>query len=110
MIFSENRFPLFRIMLWSGWHRRFSRRNLRVTRSTSAEVRCSRLRSTAFFGRRGATARFSMAGVTTNQQALLETAIDALERCQPFTMLPPEKYKQWKTMVFDIMPMSFYGR
>ena len=40
-------------------------------------------------------------------QALLETAIDALERCQPFTMPPPEKYKQWETMVFDIMPMSF---
>jgi hypothetical protein len=44
------------------------------------------------------------------QQALLASAVNALETCQPFTMLPPEKYKQWKTMVFDIMPMSFYGR
>jgi hypothetical protein len=25
-------------------------------------------------------------------------------------MLPPEKYKQWKTMVFHIMPLSLYNR
>ena len=36
---------------------------------------------------------------TAKQQALRESAVDALERCQPFTMLPAEKYKQWKTMV-----------
>ena len=36
---------------------------------------------------------------TAKQQALMESAVDALERCQPFTMLPAEKYKQWKTMV-----------
>jgi hypothetical protein len=44
------------------------------------------------------------------QRALMESAVDALERCQPFTMLPPEKYKQWKTMVFDIVPIGLYGR
>ena len=47
---------------------------------------------------------------SAKQQALMESALDALERCQPFTMLPPEKYKQWKTMVFDIMPVSLYSR
>ncbi len=35
----------------------------------------------------------------------MESAADALERCQPFTMLPPEEYKQWKTMVFYVTPL-----
>jgi len=35
---------------------------------------------------------------SAKQRALLESAVNALETCQPFTMLPPEKYKQWKTM------------
>ena len=39
------------------------------------------------------------------QRALMESAVDALERCQPFSMLPPEKYKQWKTMVFYVTPL-----
>jgi hypothetical protein len=42
---------------------------------------------------------------SAKQQALMEVAVDALESCQPFTMLPPEKYKQWKTMVFYVSPL-----
>jgi len=42
---------------------------------------------------------------SVKQQALMESAVDALERCRPFTMLPPEKYKQWKTMVFYVTPL-----
>ena len=38
----------------------------------------------------------------------MESAIDALERCQPFSILPSEKYKQWKTMVLDIFPLNFF--
>jgi len=41
------------------------------------------------------------------QQALMASAVDALERCQPFTMLPPEKYQQWKTMVFFVTPFAW---
>jgi hypothetical protein len=47
---------------------------------------------------------------TAKQQALMDSAVDALERCQPFTMLPPDKYKQWKTMVLDIFPLNFFSR
>jgi hypothetical protein len=42
---------------------------------------------------------------SAKQQALMESAANALESCQPFTMLPPEKYKQWKTMVFYVTPI-----
>lgn len=42
---------------------------------------------------------------SAKQQALMDSAVDALERCQPFTMLPPEKYKQWKTMAVYVTPL-----
>jgi hypothetical protein len=35
----------------------------------------------------------------------MESAIEALETCQPLGMLPPEKYKQWKTMVLYVTPL-----
>jgi hypothetical protein len=42
---------------------------------------------------------------SAKQQALMDSAVDALERCQPFTMLPPERYKQWKTMEVYVTPL-----
>jgi hypothetical protein len=43
------------------------------------------------------------------QQALMQSASDALQRCQPYTMLPAEKYKQWKTLDLVIVPTSLLG-
>ena len=60
------------------------------------------------FNRNGTVAsppRLLVPAPSAKQQALMEIAVDALERCQPFTMLPPEKYKQWKTMVFYVTPL-----
>jgi hypothetical protein len=42
---------------------------------------------------------------SVKQRALMESAVDALQTCQPFTMLPPEKYKQWKTMEVYVTPL-----
>jgi hypothetical protein len=42
---------------------------------------------------------------SSKQRALMESAADALQTCQPFTMLPPEKYKQWKTMEVYVTPL-----
>jgi hypothetical protein len=42
---------------------------------------------------------------SAKQRALMETAIEALQTCQPFTMLPPDKYKQWKTMALYVTPL-----
>jgi hypothetical protein len=44
---------------------------------------------------------------SAKQRAMMESAVDALERCQPFTMLPPEKYKNWKTMVVYVTPFAY---
>jgi hypothetical protein len=44
------------------------------------------------------------------QQALMQSITDALQRCQPYTMLPEEKYKQWKTLDLMIFPLNLLGR
>jgi hypothetical protein len=40
---------------------------------------------------------------------LLQTAVDALKRCQPFTELPPDKYNKWKTMDLIVTPLALSG-
>jgi hypothetical protein len=44
------------------------------------------------------------------QQVLMDTATNALQRCQPYTMLLSENYKRWKTLELVIFPLNFLGR
>jgi hypothetical protein len=44
------------------------------------------------------------------EQALMQSSISALEKCQPYTMLPADKYNAWKTLDLIFGPMSFPGR
>jgi hypothetical protein len=44
------------------------------------------------------------------ERELVQSAISALEKCQPYTMLPADKYKTWKTLDLIFGPMSFPGR
>jgi hypothetical protein len=39
---------------------------------------------------------------SAKQRALMVSVVDALESCQPFTMLPADKYDVWKTLVWYI--------
>jgi hypothetical protein len=48
--------------------------------------------------------------LTDKQQALMESSIDALQKCQPYIMLPADKYKLWKKLDLTFYPMSFLGR
>ena len=41
--------------------------------------------------------------------ALAESAKQALLSCQPFTMLRPEHYDQWKDMQLDFKPSELLG-
>ncbi len=43
------------------------------------------------------------------EQALAQSAMSALQKCQPYTMLPVEKYKQWKTLDLMFFPLNFLG-
>jgi hypothetical protein len=48
---------------------------------------------------------------SAKQRALMVSVIDALESCQPFTMLPPDKYNIWKTLVWYIgFPVTAFIR
>jgi len=41
--------------------------------------------------------------------ALMQTAVNALQRCQPFTELPADKYKKWKTLDLVVTPLALSG-
>ena len=47
---------------------------------------------------------------TEKQLALMQSSISALEKCQPYTMLPPDKYKVWKKLDLVFYPLNFGGR
>jgi hypothetical protein len=40
---------------------------------------------------------------------LMQTAVSALQRCQPFTELPADKYKRWKTLDLVVTPLALSG-
>ena len=41
--------------------------------------------------------------------SLLQSAIAALKDCQPYTMLPAERYGEWKVLDLDFTPKDFLG-
>jgi hypothetical protein len=43
------------------------------------------------------------------ERALMEGAIEALQKCQPYTMLPADRYKDWKSIDLTFFPMNFSG-
>jgi hypothetical protein len=40
---------------------------------------------------------------------LMRSAISALEACQPYTMLPADKYREWKVLDLVLTPRDFTG-
>jgi hypothetical protein len=40
---------------------------------------------------------------------LMQKAMDALQACQPYTMLPADKYKEWKVLDVPFTPQDFGG-
>lgn len=41
--------------------------------------------------------------------ALMKSAIDALEKCQPYAMLPADRYDQWRMLDLSFTPKDFRG-
>ena len=50
-----------------------------------------------------------VAGGSANPKALdlLQSAIDALKACQPYAMLPADRYGEWKVLDLDFTPRDF---
>ena len=42
---------------------------------------------------------------SAKQKALIQSSISALQQCQPYTMLPPDKYNQWKKLDLTFYPI-----
>jgi hypothetical protein len=40
---------------------------------------------------------------------LRQSAIDALQACQPYTMLPADRYREWKVLDLNFTPQDFAG-
>jgi hypothetical protein len=38
---------------------------------------------------------------------LMKGAISALEACQPYAMLPPDRYGEWKVLDLSFTPQDF---
>ena len=49
------------------------------------------------------------ASASAKGPALMQSAIDALEACQPYTMLPADRYGEWKVLDLSFTPQDFAG-
>jgi hypothetical protein len=49
------------------------------------------------------------ASASAKGPALMKGAIKALMACQPYAMLPPDKYDQWKVLDLSFTPRDFSG-
>jgi hypothetical protein len=49
------------------------------------------------------------ASASAKGPALMQGAISALDACQPYTMLPPDRYGEWKVLDLSFTPQDFAG-
>ena len=40
---------------------------------------------------------------------LMQSAIEALQACQPYAMLPADRYREWKVLDLGFTPQDFTG-
>jgi hypothetical protein len=45
---------------------------------------------------------------SANEQVLMESFVSALQKCQPYTMLPQDRYKQWRMLDLFVSSRSFH--
>jgi len=48
-------------------------------------------------------------GVSRGGGALYQSVVAALRKCQPYTMLPRDKYNEWKVFDLSFTPQNFGG-
>lgn len=49
------------------------------------------------------------ASASAKGPALMRSAMDALEKCQPYAMLPADRYNEWRMLDLSFMPKDFQG-
>jgi hypothetical protein len=49
------------------------------------------------------------ASASAKGPVLMQSAMSALEACQPYAMLPMDRYGEWKTLDLSFTPQDFSG-
>ena len=49
------------------------------------------------------------ASASAKGPALMQSAISALQACQPYAMLPADRYGEWKVLDLNFTPQDFSG-
>jgi hypothetical protein len=68
-----------------------------------------RIRARVFLNRDGTLAaepQLLEPNPSVKQQAVMQAFTSGLQQCQPYTMLPPDKYKSWKTLDLMVYPLN----
>ena len=60
-------------------------------------------------GRLAAEPLLIEASASKKGPALMRSAMDALDKCQPYAMLPPDRYDQWRMLDLRFSPKDFRG-
>jgi hypothetical protein len=60
-------------------------------------------------GRLAAAPMLIEASASTKGPLLMQSAIVAIKACQPYAMLPPDKYREWKVLDLTFTPQDFTG-
>ena len=71
-----------------------------------------RIRTRVFLNRDGTLAgapQLLEPNPSAKQQALMASFVSGLNQCQPYSMLPKERYKEWKTLELMVYPMNAPG-
>jgi outer membrane biosynthesis protein TonB len=58
-------------------------------------------------GRLAAPPQLIEASASTKGPALMQSAMNALQACQPYTMLPADKYREWRVLDLNFTPGDF---
>jgi len=58
----------------------------------------------------GAAPHLLESNPSPKQQVLMQSFISGLQKCQPYTMLPQDRYKQWRTLDLVVYSRIFVGQ
>ena len=58
-------------------------------------------------GRLAAPPMLVEASASAKGPALMQSAMSALQACQPYSMLPADKYREWKVLDLNFTPQNF---
>jgi hypothetical protein len=61
-------------------------------------------------GNLGSTPQLIEASASPKGPILMQGAISALQKCQPYTMFTPDKYNEWKMIDLSFTPLNFSAR